>query len=294
LRVQINGAFPTRDKKSDGSIGDAKHASRKSDHNPWLKDSRGQGVVTAIDITHDPKTLDCNKLADVLFESRDPRIKYLIWNRKITTPDKAGWKKYTGANAHSHHLHVSVSSDPRLYDGKGEWDLDGLIEDVAKVSGESDESGATDKTFPEQNTANIQPAPEQVAEQTTVEKTDSTTTQITSEKNQQDVNKPADVVQPEPYNGVGFWATIKGDLAKVGVTNGITQTASEYAQQAQTVPEWMTPIVVKLAYIVLVAGIGYLLFRVIHYLVDTLKKNKKTELEVLAKTDINRKDVNWT
>ncbi|MGB4989147.1 MAG: hypothetical protein WBO10_07930, partial [Pyrinomonadaceae bacterium] len=53
LREQINAEWPGRDKASDGGIGDAAHASRSSDHNPWVKDSRGQGVVTAIDIDED-------------------------------------------------------------------------------------------------------------------------------------------------------------------------------------------------------------------------------------------------
>ncbi|HKV33547.1 MAG TPA: hypothetical protein VJP89_04485, partial [Pyrinomonadaceae bacterium] len=50
LREQINELAPNRSKASDGTIGDAAHASRKSDHNPWVKDG-SIGVVTAMDIT---------------------------------------------------------------------------------------------------------------------------------------------------------------------------------------------------------------------------------------------------
>lgn len=143
------------------------------------------------------------------------------------------------------------------------------------------------------NQAAIQaPAPE-TTETTTVEKTDSTTTQITSAKNEQPVDVPAEVTEPAPYNGIGFWATIKADLAKVVGTNVTLQTLSEYGQQANNIPLWLVPILTKLALIALVAGIGYLVFRVIHYLVDTHKKNQRTRLEAEAKTAIDRRDIQW-
>ncbi len=51
LREQIDDAFPDRDRTSDGWIGDAKHAARKSDHNPT-----DEGIVRAIDIDADLKS----------------------------------------------------------------------------------------------------------------------------------------------------------------------------------------------------------------------------------------------
>ena len=54
LRDQINLAAPTRSKASDGTIGDAAHATRDSDHNPWVKEG-ALGIVTAMDITHAPR-----------------------------------------------------------------------------------------------------------------------------------------------------------------------------------------------------------------------------------------------
>lgn len=56
LRDEINKRFPNRSTISDGTIGDAAHASRDSDHNPWVIDTDGVGVVTAIDITEDDAT----------------------------------------------------------------------------------------------------------------------------------------------------------------------------------------------------------------------------------------------
>ncbi len=105
LRKQINTLYPKRSKISDGLVGDSKHASRPSDHNP-----DGNGVVRAFDCTHDPKNgVDCSKLAKALQDSADKRIKYLIWNKQITQKtDVTKWKKYTGGNAHTHHLHISV------------------------------------------------------------------------------------------------------------------------------------------------------------------------------------------
>ena len=53
LRNEINALAPKRSKGSDGWIGDAAHQSRASDHNPWVREG-GVGIVTALDITHDP------------------------------------------------------------------------------------------------------------------------------------------------------------------------------------------------------------------------------------------------
>src|SRR5688500_3284745 len=53
LRDEVNQAAPQRSKASDGTIGDAAHCRRQSDHNPWVRDGN-IGVVTAMDITDDP------------------------------------------------------------------------------------------------------------------------------------------------------------------------------------------------------------------------------------------------
>jgi hypothetical protein len=116
LRNQINSMFPDRSKVSDGTIGDVAHSNRKSDHNPNL-----QKVVCAFDVTHDPTNgVDCNKLAKILFDSEDERIKYIIWNRGITNKEKSGWIPYNGANPHNKHLHISVHSEN---DSSAVWKL---------------------------------------------------------------------------------------------------------------------------------------------------------------------------
>lgn len=139
LREQLNAAFPKRSKVSDGGIGDAGHASRSSDHNPWVIDSKGKGVVTARDFTHDPATgIDCQWLADTLVANKDSRIKYIIWRKQICSSKQSPWKwrPYKGTNAHTKHLHISVSAEPKLYDSKKAWVLDfpnDKTDDVAKV-----------------------------------------------------------------------------------------------------------------------------------------------------------------
>jgi hypothetical protein len=124
LREQINAAFPTRDKTSDGGIGDAAHASRNSDHNPWVSDGK-QGVVTAIDIDEDlgVDDFELEDLITAIRKSKDPRVKYIIYEGRITVAGSnlQRWKKYTGKNSHSHHAHISVHSDRKLYDDRSDW-----------------------------------------------------------------------------------------------------------------------------------------------------------------------------
>ena len=122
LREQINLKWPNRAKASDGSIGNAEHASRKSDHNPYLHDSRGQPIVTAIDVTHDPVNgPDGLVLATAIIT--DPRVKYLIWNHRIWKSRTGAWEPYRGSNAHTHHVHVSVKALQASYDDEREWVL---------------------------------------------------------------------------------------------------------------------------------------------------------------------------
>jgi hypothetical protein len=120
---QVNAAHPTRSKASDGTIGDPSHASRESDHNPWVKDG-DMGVVTAGDITHDPAHgQDNNVMVAGIVKSRDPRIKYIIWNGRIisSTISPWVWREYTGDNPHTKHAHISVLPVKTRYDSRATW-----------------------------------------------------------------------------------------------------------------------------------------------------------------------------
>jgi hypothetical protein len=128
LRTEVNAKWPNRSKDSDGTIGDESHRTRQSDHNPWVEDG-AMGVVTAMDITHDPADgLDSEQLAECLRRSKDPRIKYIISNRKIASSENSPWewRPYTGTNPHNHHVHISVKSDKAHYDMTSSWPLDGV------------------------------------------------------------------------------------------------------------------------------------------------------------------------
>jgi hypothetical protein len=126
LRAQVNGQWPTRNKASDGWIGDISHSSRASDHNPWVKDG-SMGVVTAFDITHDPAHgVDAGQIAETI--NSDPRVKYVIWNRRIYNPSVLkAWRKYNGVNPHTKHVHVSVRPEKAHYDNTKLWSLEGVI-----------------------------------------------------------------------------------------------------------------------------------------------------------------------
>lgn len=115
LRNQINFAHPQRSKVSDGSIGDTAHSARVSDHNP-----NDRGIVTAIDITHDPAHgVDGAVLSRLLI--KDPRAKYVIFHGEIFKARIGHWEPYHGANAHNHHVHVSLK--PESCDIETDWDL---------------------------------------------------------------------------------------------------------------------------------------------------------------------------
>lgn len=121
LLAQINAKFPNRSKVSDGGIGDASHSARESDHNP-----DDNGVVCARDYTHDPAHgFDSYAFADQLRLVGDPRVKYIISNRRISNPSIQGgaWRPYTGSNPHDHHVHVSVKDIASLYDSDATWNV---------------------------------------------------------------------------------------------------------------------------------------------------------------------------
>jgi len=110
LREQADDAYPDRKRDSDGTIGDAKHSTRKSDHNP----DPDSGIVRAIDLDadFDKQASTAAYIADQIriAAKSDKRIAYVIFNHKIASARSFWrWRKYTGVNPHTKHIHISFT-----------------------------------------------------------------------------------------------------------------------------------------------------------------------------------------
>jgi hypothetical protein len=114
LREQIDDTFPERDRSSDGWIADQRHmrSGKPSDHVP------DKGWVRAIDIDADlsgkskPEIMPDLANEIRVFAKRDAkkRIAYIIYNGRIASPILGWkWRKYTGANKHTKHAHISFT-----------------------------------------------------------------------------------------------------------------------------------------------------------------------------------------
>lgn len=120
LRTQANAKAPNRSRASDGTIGDLAHQAEAcaSQHNSCCVKVGGIWIVRALDLTHDPANgFDSYAVAEQLRLSRDPRIRYIISNRRITGPNYGWvWHPYNGTDPHTNHLHVSVWDDQARFD----------------------------------------------------------------------------------------------------------------------------------------------------------------------------------
>lgn len=98
---QATAIKPLRKKASDGLLPSAAHIHQNpnSDHNT------GYGV----DLTHDKLGgIDCVNIFQEL--KADKRVKYLIFQGKIWSAERAseGDRDYDGSNKHNKHLHISI------------------------------------------------------------------------------------------------------------------------------------------------------------------------------------------
>ena len=110
FREQADDAYPDRDRRSDGTIGDARHSKTKSDHNPCPI----TGFVRAFDLdaSLDGKDATAHYLADQIRVNAksDKRIAYVIFNKRIASKRTLWrWVKYRGTNPHIKHIHISFT-----------------------------------------------------------------------------------------------------------------------------------------------------------------------------------------
>lgn len=134
LLNEVNKRWPDRDKASDGTIGDAAHASRQSDHNP-----NAAGVVRALDVdagpglnpdeAHDTVGDHVTKAVIAAAKAGHPAMgpgSYVIHEGKIASANSAppwSWRDYTGSDQHTSHPHISVALSERGYDSTRPWGL---------------------------------------------------------------------------------------------------------------------------------------------------------------------------
>lgn len=120
LRAEFNALNPSRDKGSDGWIGDAAHQQETSDHNP---DAQGRVLAVDIDSTG-PWPVSFSTLVESL--RGDARLEYIIWNRRIASRGQGWtWRTYTGtSDPHTGHAHFSARHDHTGNTSTAPWPLE--------------------------------------------------------------------------------------------------------------------------------------------------------------------------
>ena len=131
LRAEIDARWPSRDRRTDGIIGDDAHCGegRTSDHCP-----NAAGVVRGLDIDSDG--IPAGWLAEH-FRKRgaagDARLAdggYVIFNRRIASWSRGWtWRVYTGSHPHTDHIHFSFTRTASGYDASGGWGVRGAVVD---------------------------------------------------------------------------------------------------------------------------------------------------------------------
>ncbi|HEX6888035.1 MAG TPA: peptidoglycan-binding protein [Candidatus Nanopelagicales bacterium] len=111
LRDEVNARWPSRDRSSDGAVGDVRHQARTNSHNPvgggGGPGAGTRGSVHAIDLT--ARGID----VDLVLRSviGDHRVWYVIHGGRIWSRTY-GWapQVYTG-DPHTTHIHVNLRED---------------------------------------------------------------------------------------------------------------------------------------------------------------------------------------
>lgn len=119
LLREASAKWPHRRTSSDGVCARAEHttANPGSHHEPWLL-LLGRWWATAVDLSDDKANgCDADALAEALRVRRDPRVLYVISNRRMYSSYPARgypawtWRPYTGSNPHETHTHISLTEE---------------------------------------------------------------------------------------------------------------------------------------------------------------------------------------
>jgi len=159
LNQEVNKEFPNRDHASDGMIGDVRHQHEPtSDHNGWVSDDQGKGVVRADDVDAGPG-LNPNESHDEtgdvvaeaalaalrthfglfkIFKTKHPAMgngAYVIHERQIASHKTKGKLiPYSGVDPHTSHVHISVALAQSGYDSLRSWKIAEFAGHSAAVS----------------------------------------------------------------------------------------------------------------------------------------------------------------
>lgn len=124
LRDEINERWPNRDRRSDGSIGDASHQAGTSDHNPDANES-----VNAIDVDEDIHHIGASGKSEEIYKiieafEKHPAAHYWIYEGQIADKDD-GWtrRSYSGSNRHTEHAHFSIRHGNEYENDTRPWGL---------------------------------------------------------------------------------------------------------------------------------------------------------------------------
>jgi len=135
----FNKIASSRDKSSDGAIGDTAHQQSVSDHNPDevgsvpIHDADKTNEVHAIDVDNNLNESDLTMEKVVQFilgrcrSGQEKRLRYVIYNRRIWSAS-SDWvqKAYTGPSPHTEHAHFSASYTTSLEASTASWHLEDI------------------------------------------------------------------------------------------------------------------------------------------------------------------------
>lgn len=139
LFAEFDRIAPSRDKASDGDIGNTAHSETISDHNPDetgnvpIHDADHENEIHAVDVDNNLRESDLTMEKVVQFllgrcrSGKEKRLRYIIYNRRIWSVS-SNWvqKTYTGASPHTEHAHFSASYTSALEASTASWHLEDI------------------------------------------------------------------------------------------------------------------------------------------------------------------------